>query len=155
MLGMIGAMTPASDEPHGPADAGSGAVAFVSSAGSWTGTMWGLAPGAGGRSATEREPTAACAPALPGVTACSVVLPREKTQSAQRTQAGPAPAVLAPRQILAVRLLMMGMGVTEAARQVGVCRHTIRRWMKAPAFHAEARRQAAALPVPRKHPPRL
>jgi transposase-like protein len=83
------------------------------------------------------------------------MIPREKSEYAKRTQPAPVPAVLAPRQVLAVRLLMVGMGVTDAAREVGVCRHTIRRWMKMPAFVAEARRQAAAVAASRKPPPRL
>ena len=101
----------------------------------------------------EIEATAARSAMLPHAPSCSVVLPGEKVQLAKRTQIR-AP-VLTPRQILAVRLLMTGAGVTEAARQVGVCRHTIRRWVRTPLFQAEARRQAAALPVGRKPPPRL
>lgn len=152
----MGAMLAGSDLPDFPRDAWRGAGAFVSSGTSWNGTVWGLAPGADERSETEREPTATCSPALPGVTPCSVVLPRERTQYAKTNPTAPAPAVLPPRQVLAVRLLMGGIGVTETAKHLGVCRHTIRRWMKTPLFQAEVRRQAAAaVPVGRKPPPRL
>jgi hypothetical protein len=53
-------------------------------------------------------------------------------------------AVLQPRQVRAVRLLLAGHGVAEVARAVGVCRHTVSRWMKDPVFRAEVRGHASA-----------
>ena len=93
----------------------------------------------------------------PGAPPCTLAHPTEKLQCAKRSQFGEAapgipaarPGALAPRKIRAARLLLAGGGVMEVAAAVGVSRHTITRWVKDPAFQAEARRQdAAAVPLP-------
>ena len=112
----------------------------------------GSAPVGTPRQTPEGKATAARPVALPGAPGCSAAPPRDNVELAKQSHGG---AVVTPQQILAVRLLMTGTGVIEPARQVGVCRHTIRRWIRTPVFQAEARRQAAALGAQRKNPPRL
>src|SRR5439155_22091383 len=92
----------------------------------WAGTLWGLAAGLSEGSKMEHKATAACSTAPPDVTACSLVLPREKLQLAKQSQTGAgraAPVSVPPQQMLAARLLLAGMRVGEAAQYVGVCRH--------------------------------
>ena len=128
----------------------------------WAGTLWGLAEGLEQGSRLEHEATAAGCALLPGVTVCSLVLPRRNSQLAKQSHgavrpvsrvAPVPPAPVAPQQMLAVRLLLAGMRVGEAAQSVGVCRHTISRWMKTPGFQAEARRQAREITVQRRREP--
>ena len=104
----------------------------------------------------ERKATAAGSPVHPDAPPCTLAHPG-KLQYAKRTHGGDAapappparPGALTPRRIRAARLLLAGGGVIEVAAAVGVSRHTVTRWVKDPAFQAEARRQAAAaVPLP-------
>ena len=52
---------------------------------------------------------------------------------------------LEPRQILAARLLVSGMGVSDVAAAVGVKRHAVGRWKRDPVFCEEVRRVAAEM----------
>src|SRR3954452_7538908 len=85
----------------------------------WAGTLWGLAEGLDGGNRLEQQATAACSPALPGVTICSLVLPRENAELAKQSHrkapaaarpGSPAPpsavASVRVQQMLAVRLLL-------------------------------------------------
>src|SRR5438045_9028893 len=101
----------------------------------WVGTMWGLAEGLDGGNRLEQQATAACSPALPGVTVCSLLLPRENAQLARQSHGGvptarpsaPAAVSVTPEQRLAVALLPRGMRARRAARSVGGRRHPARR----------------------------
>jgi hypothetical protein len=112
-------------------------------------TVWGLGGGFGNGSIWEREATMTCSVLLPDAPARSPALPRQRIAILQNEA-----TALQPRQVLAARLLLAGMRVGEVAREICVCRHTIRRWMKDPAFAAEVRLQAARQPLPprRKKP---
>jgi hypothetical protein len=57
----------------------------------------------------------------------------------------PTPPVLQPRQLSAIRLLILGRCGRDVARQLGVNEHTITRWRRLPAFAMELRRQQDAL----------
>ena len=66
------------------------------------------------------------------------------------TGAVDAPLELEPRQLMAVRLMLSGRGVTEVARHLGVDRHTVSAWRKDPAFAREVRRMALEMPLPQE-----
>jgi hypothetical protein len=106
-------------------------------------TVWGLGGGFDDGSVAEREPTVTCSVLLPDAPACSQALPRQRIAILQNKA-----TVVQPRQVLAARLLVAGVRVGEVAREICVCRHTIRRWLKDPAFAGEVRRQAAQQPLP-------
>lgn len=123
-------------------------------------TVWGLPVGeAPGNISVEHEATAACSRMLPGVTKCSLVLPRRHVDLTKQSQTvvgmalprgvkDPPGASLQPRQVRAVRLLLAGHQVRDVAKAIGVCRHTISRWMKDPVFRAEVRGHvSAAVPL--------
>jgi hypothetical protein len=104
-----------------------------------------------GNEPTENKPTAERATAHPDAPECTRAHPDANNKNAKRSHGG-APAAtrtpaLSPLKIRAVRLLLAGGGVGEVAAAVGVGRHTITRWVKDPAFEAEARRQVS-LSVP-------
>lgn len=102
----------------------------------------------------ENKATAQGSAAPPGPPGCSTAHPRENVDSAKQSHGGGPPTArgeansVTPLKIRAVRLLLAGRRVGEVASALGVCRHTVSRWQKQPAFQAEARRQmAAAVPL--------
>jgi hypothetical protein len=115
-------------------------------------------PGAPGRAVSESRtditnPMRPSDPAVPRVTSG----PQNEANSRTETYPDAPPRTvsaacrsdmpLEPRQVMAARVLLSGMGTVQASARLGVERHAIWRWKKDPRFQAEVRRLAGEVVI--------
>jgi len=71
---------------------------------------------------------------------CSGMSHEKKSRVENEPTADRPPRPLAPRQLIAARLLARGFGSVDVARHLGVDHHTIARWKRQPVFIAAIER---------------